>query len=75
MTQPTVEPMSIERQARISNGMIIVVASALTIWDDRFVWLILFMGASLIFSGISDFCGFAVIFKRLSANRGDANRS
>jgi hypothetical protein len=68
MTQPTPEPMSVERKARISNGLIVVVACALTIWDHRFVWLILFMGASLIFSGLSDFCGFAVIFKRFQTD-------
>jgi hypothetical protein len=58
--------MSIERKARVLNGSIVVVACLLTLlFDDRFAWLALFMGASLIFSGVTDFCGFAVILGRL----------
>ncbi len=58
--------MSSERKARIANGMIIVVACLLTIlWDQRCIWVVAFMGASLIFSGATNFCGFAVIFDRL----------
>ena len=58
--------MSVERKARIANGLLILLGSLLA-WfvDERFVWIALFMGASLIFSGATDFCGFAVIFKRL----------
>ena len=59
--------MSIERKARILNGLIIVVACLLTVLiDDRFIWLVLLMGASLIFSGIADYCGFAAILRRFT---------
>jgi hypothetical protein len=58
--------MSIERKARIANGLLVLVSSLLACFvDQRFGWITLFMGASLIFSGAVDYCGFAVIFKRL----------
>jgi hypothetical protein len=58
--------MSVERKARIANGLLVLVSSLLACFvDERFAWVTLFMGASLIFSGASDFCGFAVIFKRI----------
>ena len=58
--------MSPERKARIANGLLILVSSLLACFvDSRFIWITLFMGASLIFSGASGFCGFAVIFRML----------
>ncbi len=61
-----VAPMSPERKARIANGLLVLVSSLLACFVDvRFGWMTLFMGASLIFSGTTGFCGFAVIFKRL----------
>lgn len=58
--------MSDERKARIANGLLVLVSGLLAcLVDLRFAWLTLFMGASLIFSGVTDFCGFAVIFERL----------
>ena len=58
--------MTIERKARIANGLLVLVSSLLALFVDlRFAWITLFMGASLIFSGAADFCGFAVIFRRL----------
>jgi hypothetical protein len=62
--------MSTERKARISNGLIVLVVGVLAIfWDQRFAWVAAFMGASLIFSGVTNFCGFAVIFDRLDSRR------
>ena len=58
--------MSVERKARIANGLLVLVSSLLICFvDERFARVTLLMGASLIFSGMTDFCGFAVIFKRL----------
>ena len=59
--------VSNERIARILNGSIVLAASLLSFVDPRFAWLIWFMGASLIFSGVTNFCGFAVIFRRLES--------
>ena len=62
--------MSIERKARVFNGLIVLAASLLTLLvDDRFIWLVLFMGASLIFSGAADYCGFAAILRRLENDK------
>jgi len=61
--------MSPARKALIANGSIVVAASVLTLLvDPRFAWLLVFMGCSLIFSGWSDFCGFAVIFRHWKRN-------
>ena len=58
--------MSVDRKARLANGLLVLVSSLLAIAvDPRFGWFAAFMGASLVFSGVADFCGFAVIFKKL----------
>jgi hypothetical protein len=58
--------MTEERKARIANGLIVLVSGLLACFvDPRFGWISLFMGASLIFSGSTGFCGFAVLFRRL----------
>ena len=58
--------MSDERKARIANGGIVLVSALLAMTlDMRFALLTLFMGFSVIFSGVSGFCGFAVIFRKL----------
>lgn len=62
--------MSTERKARLSNGLIILVAAILALfWDQRAGWIVVFMGASLIFSGVTNFCGFAMIFDGLDRRR------
>ena len=68
--------MSIERKARIANGCLVLVSSLMAcLVDARFAWITLFMGASLIFSGATDFCGFAVIFQRLGGDAEGSNRA
>lgn len=58
--------MSIDRKARIANGLIVLVSSLLALAvDPRFTWIVLFMGASLVFSGTADYCGFEKIFRWL----------
>ena len=58
--------MNYERQARIANGLLVLVSGLLALFVDvRFAWITLWMGVSLIFSGASGFCGFAVIFRKL----------
>jgi hypothetical protein len=58
--------MSSERKARIANGLIVLASSLLTLWvDSRLGWIVLFMGVSLIFSGLTGFCGFSAIFRKL----------
>jgi hypothetical protein len=58
--------MTTDRAARIANGLLVLASGLLAIFVDvRIAWITLFMGASLIYSGASGFCGFAVIFRKL----------
>ena len=58
--------MNSQRKARIANGLLVLASSVLACFVDlRFIWITLFMGASLIYSGASGFCGWEVIFDRL----------
>jgi hypothetical protein len=61
---------AIARQARVANGLLVLIGAALTAFVSRYfvVWLV-FMGASLIFSGLTGFCGWAAIFRRMPWNR------
>ncbi len=62
--------MSLERQARIVIGLIVLTGSALTwFYDPRWIGLPAFMGAGLIFSGLADFCGLALILGRMPWNQ------
>ena len=58
--------MLASKLALVCNGTLLIVSVLLALfWHPAFVWLTVFMGASLIFSGWADYCGFAVIFQRL----------
>lgn len=61
---------SLERQARIVNGLLVLIGSALAWFGDAY-WICwpAFMGASLIFSGLTDFCDLKLIFRRLPWNQ------
>ena len=62
--------ISLERQVRIAIGLLVLIGSALTQFAHPY-WLGLpaFMGAGLIFSGITDFCGLALILGRMPWNQ------
>lgn len=62
--------ISLERQVRIAIGSLVLIGSALTQFAHPY-WLGLpaFMGAGLIFSGIADFCGLALILGRMPWNQ------
>jgi rhodanese-related sulfurtransferase len=64
--------ISLERQTRIVIG-IIVLASALlaAVVHPYWIGLTAFMGAGLIFSGVTDFCGLALILGRMPWNQAD----
>jgi predicted phage tail protein len=58
--------MLASKLALVCNGSILIVSALLAlVYHPGFVWLTVFMGASLIFSGCANYCGFAVIFRRL----------
>lgn len=63
-------PWSLERQVRLAAGSL-VLAGALLGWyvDKRFIGLSAFVGAGLVFAGMTDWCGMAFLLARLPWNR------
>jgi hypothetical protein len=58
--------MLASKLALVCNGTLLIVSALLALFcHPAFVWLTVLMGASLVFSGWADYCGFAVIFRRL----------
>ena len=62
--------ISLERQVRIVVGSIVLLSSVLgLLLHPAWTGLSAFMGAGLIFSGITDICGLAVILARMPWNQ------
>jgi rhodanese-related sulfurtransferase len=62
--------ISLERQVRIAAGALVVLGSVLSLAvDEWFAVLAAFVGAGLIFAGITDTCGMALLLARLPWNR------
>lgn len=65
--------ISLERQVRIAAGMLVVIGSALGAFvHPSFLGLAAFIGAGLVFSGITDTCGMGMILARLPWNQAPA---
>jgi len=62
--------ISLERQVRIAIGIIVLTSVMLAILHHPYwIGLAVFMGGGLIFSGITDFCGLALILGRMPWNQ------
>ena len=62
--------MSLERQARILIGSLVLASSMLAYFVHPYwIGLTAFFGGGLIFSGITDFCGLALILARMPWNQ------
>lgn len=62
--------MSLERQVRIVAGLLVVTGAALGYFvDPRWVGLSAFVGAGLVFAGVTDTCGMAMLLGRLPWNQ------
>jgi len=62
--------MSLERQVRIAIGVLVLLGFALGFWvHPGWYGICAFMGAGLIFAGITDFCGLALILARAPWNK------
>ena len=62
--------MSLERQVRISAGILVVVGIALNFLVSQwFLALSAFVGAGLIFAGVTDTCGMAFLLGRMPWNQ------
>ena len=67
--------ISLERQVRISAGLLVFVGSVLGFFVHPY-WLALpaFVGAGLVFAGVTDTCGMAMLLAKMPWNQaGDGN--
>jgi len=70
VTRGTTKVMSLERQVRIVAGAIVFIGVLLAqLVDHRFIWLSGFVGAGLVFAGLSDFCGMGLLLAKMPWNR------
>jgi hypothetical protein len=62
--------MSLERQVRIAAGSLVLIGIALG-WfvHPYFIGLSAFVGAGLVFAGVTDTCGMGMILARMPWNK------
>ena len=62
--------ISLERQVRIAAGLLVLVAVTLG-WlvHPAFLGLAAFVGAGLVFAGVTDTCGMGLLLARMPWNR------
>jgi rhodanese-related sulfurtransferase len=66
----SVKSISLERQVRIAAGLLVLVGTVLGAFvHPAILGLPAFVGAGLIFAGISDKCGMALVLARMPWNR------
>jgi rhodanese-related sulfurtransferase len=69
VARSAVKVVSLERQVRIAAGVIVFAGVLLAqLVDARFIWLSGFVGAGLIFAGITDFCGMGLLIAKMPWN-------
>jgi 3-mercaptopyruvate sulfurtransferase SseA len=62
--------ISLERQVRIAAGMLAAIGGVLALtFNPGFALLSVFVGSGLVFAGITDACGMAMVLSRLPYNR------
>lgn len=62
--------ISLERQVRIVAGALVATGSALALTvDPHFAYLSGFVGCGLVFAGVTDTCGMAMLLAKLPFNR------
>jgi len=62
--------MSLERQVRIAAGSLVFIGAALGAFvHPAFIGLSAFVGAGLVFAGVSDTCGMGMILAKMPWNR------
>jgi rhodanese-related sulfurtransferase len=70
LTRTAVKVMSLERQVRIAAGSLVLIGVLLGWFVHRgFYGLAAFVGAGLVFAGITDFCGMGLLLAKLPWNR------
>ena len=61
--------MSLERQVRITAGSLVVIGAALSLLHPWWIGLSAFIGAGLVFAGITDTCGMGMLLARMPWNQ------
>jgi rhodanese-related sulfurtransferase len=70
LSRSTVKVISLERQVRIAAGAIVFTGVLLARFvNPNFIWLSGFVGAGLVFAGITDFCGMGLLLAKLPWNK------
>jgi predicted branched-subunit amino acid permease len=63
--------IGLERQVRIGAGALVVLGVVLArVAHPDFVWLAAFVGAGLVFAGVTGFCGMGLLLAKAPWNRG-----
>lgn len=65
--------ISLERQVRIAAGTLVLLGVGLSFVHPAFVGLSAFVGAGLVFAGITDTCGMGMILARMPWNQCDTS--
>jgi rhodanese-related sulfurtransferase len=61
--------ISLERQVRIAAGSLVLLGAALSFVHPAFIGLSAFIGAGLVFAGITDTCGMGMLLARMPWNQ------
>ena len=70
VTRGAAKVISLERQVRIAAGAIVFAGVLLARFvNPNFIWLSGFVGAGLVFAGITDFCGMGLLLAKMPWNR------
>lgn len=68
--------ITLERQVRIAAGSLVLLGLLLAWWiDPLFLLLSAFVGAGLVWAGVTDRCGMALVLARAPWNRASENRA
>lgn len=66
--------MSLERQVRVAAGSLVLLGVALGTWvHPGFLGLAAFVGAGLVFAGLSDWCGMGLLLAKAPWNRSQSS--
>jgi hypothetical protein len=61
--------ISLERQVRIAAGSLVLLGAGLSFVHPAFVGIAAFVGAGLVFAGVTDTCGMGMLIARMPWNQ------